>query len=428
LLEQPLGPAPRLSAPFAPPEAGEPPAGVEPELRGLLAQVSELRGLPAPPRLQLLALPADELARVALAQTARAWPEPARRTQALLLVRLGLLPPGSELLALLQPALQSGLDAFYARVDGVPTLYLRSTLAGRARREALAHELVHALQDHRHALLQRLADPTQSADRRSALHALAEADALALVEQLGLASETSRPPVALPAVLLRSLAAPYHDGRAAVAEALRAGGFGDVDALLQRPPSSTHALLHATAGAPVPSLPELPAPGPLWQQVHTDVLGEQGLRVVLEEDSGAAAALAAAWRADRLSLFESAEGQQALAWQLELAEQRAAAHVEGLLRRGPQRPNFGTKSETALPGAKWTCGAHSDAGVVATARREQHVVFASLTPGSQIAPPDAQCATLQAWIGHAALAVRPGSDGPHRSLDTPPDSRSETLQ
>lgn len=431
LVETPLEPAAELAALPSEPPAPAPPFSADPELHRVLQRVAALRGLKPPPRLQLLTLPAHQLAQAALAQVARDWPEPVRRAQALLLWRLGLLPAESDLLALLAPALEAQLEAFYARRAGVPTLFVRSTLAGTARRRALAHELVHALQDHEHALLRRLGDEAESSDRRSALHALAEADALAVVEQLGLASGEElapSPATPLPAVLLRSLAAPYRDGRERVAEALREGGFAAVDRWLRAPPASTQALLRpaSTAAARAP-LPELPEPGADWRRSHADVLGEQGLRVVLEEEGAAGAELAARWRADRLTIFEGSQGN-ALVWEIELAEPHAAAAAEPLLQRGMRRPGSGTSSGTALPGTEWTCAAHSNTGVVATARQQHLLLFASLTPGSQNVSPAAQCATVQEWIFRVRFAPRPGSDEPHRSPRTPPDSRSETVR
>jgi hypothetical protein len=393
------------------------PRAAEPELHALLAEVSALRGLPPPPLLQLVELPADQLAQAALDAAARDWPEAARRGQALLLWRLGLLPAESDLLQLLAPALEAKLEAFYARRQGVPTLFVRNTLTGNRRRGALAHELVHALQDQEHALLRRLGDAALSADRRGALHALAEADALAVVEQLGLAAsaDSSEPePSLLPRVLERSLAAPYRDGRAKVSEALGEGGFAAVDRWLRAPPESTHALLQPVSSAPGVELPELVAPSG-WLRRHADVLGEQGLRVVLDEEGVAAAELAAHWRADRLTVFQW-EGSQReeegslLGWELELADPEAAAEVGPLLRRGMSRPGSGTSSGTALPEAEWICGAHGDAGVVATARRHAAVVFASLTPDSRIVSEAAQCATLQAWLLRVRFALRPGSE------------------
>lgn len=393
----------------AQPEPG--PLSADPELGELIERIAALRGLPPPRALQLLALPAPQLAQVALAVAARDWPEPARRAQALLLWRLGLLPADSDLLQLLAPALEAQLEAFYARHEGVPTLFVRSTLGGSRRRGALAHELVHALQDQEHALLRRLADETVSTDRRSVLHALAEADALAVVEQLGLspsAAASEQPAPLLPAVLQRSLAAPYHDGRGRVAAALHEGGFAAVDRCLAAPPGSTQALLQAELpGAPAAELAELAAPAG-WQRRHADVLGEQGLRVVLEEEGAAGAVLAARWRADRLSVFQR-EDASLLGWELLLADPQAAEAVESSLQRAMRRPSPGTGSDTALAGTEWSCGAHEDAGVVATARQQERVVFASLTPGSQIVSATAQCATLQGWILRVRFTPRPGS-------------------
>jgi hypothetical protein len=331
------------------------------------------------------------------------------------------------LLALLTPALEGLLEAFYARPQGVPTLFVARALTGQARTRALAHELVHALQDHEHALLRRLADEADGSDRRSALHALAEADALAVVQRLGLvAGEVVRSPPDIPAVLLRSLEAPYRDGQTLVAQALEEGGFRAVDRWLRTPPASTHALLHPRASdEPSLLLPAFPAPEAGWQRSYTDVLGEQSLRVLLEEaEPLRAAELAASWRADRMSVFQSGE-LGALVWEVELASEDSATGLEALFHRGILRRE---RTEAALQGARWTCGAHSDVGVVATARWERRWVFGSLTPGSQIVTAAAQCASLRDWVARVRFDSRPGYVEPHRSRHTPPNSSSEVGQ
>jgi hypothetical protein len=96
--------------------------------------------------------------------------------------------------------------------------------------------------------------------------------------------------------------ASYVDGYAFV-EALRArGGFAAVDAALRNPPETTHQLLHLDAfDARRPAIPVAPpslsALGPGFRPGIADVMGEQPLRVMLDEwtDRSTASAACAGW-------------------------------------------------------------------------------------------------------------------------------------
>ncbi len=91
-----------------------------------------------------------------------------------------------------------------------------------------------------------------------------------------------------PHVLQASLAAPYADGFAFVQRQRTAGGWSAVDAALRAPPLTTEQLLHADKYAsrepPMPvAVPGVGALGPGFRAVLDDVVGEQGLRLMLEE-------------------------------------------------------------------------------------------------------------------------------------------------
>jgi hypothetical protein len=361
-------------------------------LAELLQRVAVVRGLEPGPLPSLVELPADELARRARQQFERDVPEQVRSAQALLLQRLGLVPSNFELASALEASLPGRLEAFYAGEP--PTLYSDSALSGTDRQRALAHELVHALQDRAHGLTRRLRYEPGAWDRQSALHALAEADALAVVERLGWGA-SERPPSedgpALPGVITRSLAAPYLDARARVSELLAQGGFPAVDRALAQPPASTHELLHPGEGAALPALGEFPAPSPAYQAVYADVLGEQSVRGVLEEWASAeeAAELASGWAGDRVSVFAS-DTDVAIVWELALQRPDPAGAIARLLASA-HRPVSPARSRTAV--AEWNCGTDGDGAVVGVLRQGDRVRFGSFrfaTPGG--------CSALGAWL------------------------------
>jgi hypothetical protein len=374
----------------------------DPELLRLWREVARVRGLAAgaPPR--LIELPAPELAQRALQDFAGDVPEPALRAQARLLEDLQLVPPEFALLPALEAALTDQLQAFYAAVPAAagapaPTIFIDRALRGRARRATLAHELVHALQDRWHALARRLRYEPESWDRRSALHALAEADALAVVERLGLGAPEStaggasatEPNAAVPAVIGCSLAGPYLDARERVAALLEQGGFAALDAELRQPPASSHELLHGAPPAPT-RLPRLLAPGPGWLRSYADVLGEQSLRCVLEQ--WGAAELAASWAADQLVSFER-QAADALVWELELA---SAASAQALFELSLARLALPAplSHRAAAHVTQWSCGASVANRLAFASYTGRRLRLASLSG----VPDLGGCATLETWL------------------------------
>jgi hypothetical protein len=371
-------------------------AAPDPLLDSLSRQVSALRGPWLGPLPELVSLPEPELLRRALEELRRELPVAVQRAQAHLLWRLGLVPADFEWLPALELALRGRLEALY--VSEPARLLVNRALTGRARRRAIAHELVHALQDQRHALSRRLRYAPDGWDAAGALHTLAEGDALAVVAALSLqespeseasAAWNTRSELAeeTPGVVSRSLAAPYEDGLSVVEGLLSSGGFAAVEARFVDPPASSHELLHperhAAAGPALGRLPLPVAPGPGWQLTYTDVLGEQAWRGVLEQwlPRSEARELAADWAADRVSCFEQ-EGATALRWEL-----RSSAPARALGER--------VCAGLGLRAAEWACGAHPEGGVVAVLVRGTRLVFASL---SSRGGSEASCRELQSWL------------------------------
>lgn len=364
----------------------------------------------------LVALAGPDLSREAVEQLRRSTPEEARAAIEHILSRLELVPAGFDWLGSLEHAMTGRLRAFYDPER--QSIFIDRALTGADRRHALIHELVHALQDQHHDLGARLAYAADAWDRQSALHALAEGDAeLLAARSRAPDSRTSpgppfgappSPPV--PDVLLRSLAAVYEDGRDFVEPILAAGGFDAVDAVFRDPPATTHELLHP-ATAPdqrPPLLPPVPAPDATWQLAHTEVLGEQTWRTVLEEwlADGEAERAASRWSGDRLSLFERGDAT-ALVWQLRSESQTHDAAREAL------RAQFGATRLRLTPGEAaagptrsrslndFDCRPHRDQGVVGVLSDAHDVWFMSLDDNGSV---DATCHTLGSWAERLKVA------------------------
>lgn len=394
-------------------------ATIEAELARLLPIVARRRGLAVHPAPAL-----DVVERAELVRRARRWldeqtPPLQREARAALLATLELVPAGFSLDDALAPLLERELEAFYD--PRARRIVIDRALAPERRRRALAHELVHALVDAEHGLGARLA-ALDTSDRRDALHSLAEGDAEALVAALerdaelplahleSTAGERSareapgaadgRPPAPLPAVIARSLAAPYVDGRAAARRLLDSGGFAAIDALYRRPLDGTHQLLAEGFPARLPAAaPPLPAPAPPepgWTLRHDDVLGAQAWRSVLEEwlPAQSAAELARGWDGDRLLWLERGAAR-VLVWSVRTDPARSAdvaRAVSRALRLWPPGP------DNSAPGAtrratRFACRAARDGAVVGRWIGEHVLSIASLTAAAQ----SVQCAQLSAW-------------------------------
>jgi hypothetical protein len=269
------------------------------------------------------------------------------------------------------------------------TLYVDTALRGAQSDAAIAHELVHGLQDQHFDLGALTAWRDDGSDARSAVQSLAEGDATSAMldvqlEQQGRSaldlsdSDLADPPeprdesaAGVPGVLLRSLLAPYVDGTRFVHRLRRAGGWKAVDAAWRNPPISTRELLEPNSWpdrAPPESIAVPVGPvGGIVPVAYHDVLGQQGLRVVLEEWNGTEVARAAArgWSGDRVAVF--AEGdRRAAAVHTRFDTEEAARRALAAFARGlPALPE---------PVSASGCAERPDRGPIAVVARGRDLV------------------------------------------------------
>jgi hypothetical protein len=219
-----------------------------------------------------------------------------------------------------------------------------------------AHELEHAVQEHRFHLPSRLLAMRSDSDEQRAASAVAEgeamlvmfllnapsADADTLERAAGAVRQQARAlgtPAGVPDYFVADLVFPYTTGFSVALRAYREGGWSAVDRLLRQPPTSTSALLHPDRTGTVGEVPvaELPPVPEGWEEVLTDSVGEWGLSFLLARrlERGEAAALASAWDGDRMRLIrERAEPERwALAWRLRVRTVEARSALEEAMQR-----------------------------------------------------------------------------------------------
>lgn len=252
------------------------------------------------------------------------------------------------------------------------------------QKPVMVHELQHALQD-QHFNLRRFEKwPNGDGDRETAIHALIEGDATALMynyqlKQMG-SDITKLPSIAgmadqtvsqaerdkqevflsAPAALRESLIFSYVYGAAFVQEMLQKRGWDGVSQAFTDLPQSTEQILHFEkyAAKEMPVKVELADISKLlgtgWRRLDAEVNGEFGYFVILSEFIGKkdARTASAGWGGDQSTLYENSKTGQLLLAHLSKwdtakdAEEFFRAYNERTRKRYPQAKTNPAKLET----------------------------------------------------------------------------------
>ena len=219
----------------------------------------------------------------------------------------------------------------------------RSGGLGVEERVTYAHEFTHALQDQHFDLESFGLTEVGQGDRNTAVLALIEGDATAVMSfwaqsaltpdellelvQAGLDPTASEVLNRMPPILRESLTFPYERGLQLVLGLQLEGGWDAVNAAYEDPPASTEQVLHPEkyADREAPIDVELPADlaagmGDAWRITYEDTFGEFQFGVWLRNAIGRADdgnAGAAGWGGDRFAVLEGPDD----AWALVMATQ-----------------------------------------------------------------------------------------------------------
>lgn len=222
------------------------------------------------------------------------------RQEALVLKRMGFLPPDADYEKLLFDLLSEQVAGFYDPYR--KTLYVADWLPAEMQKPALAHEIQHALQD-QHFDLRKLASPLKNeGDKQLARAALIEGDGTAVMMEFAarnMGVDSAQLPMVLaklgrqmiqlstsatpslqraPAILRESLMFPYAAGLDFVAAIRNGPGYARVDAAFLKPPVSTEQVLHPEKyladEKPVRFVPSVLKTLPTYKEQRRDVLGE----------------------------------------------------------------------------------------------------------------------------------------------------------
>jgi hypothetical protein len=284
-----------------------------------------------------MTLARDELVGRIKEKALREYPADALAREGQVLELLGFAPPGFDYLGAMMALLDAQLEGFYEPNDG--TMYLAKDLEGEEAEAALAHELVHALQDQAYDLKSRSSYRPGKGDETLALACLAEGDATSTMldymlkndprtankTAIDLKEDTIRRLITnagtnsarvqrIPHILRTTLVAPYVDGLAFVHGLRRRGGFPTVDRAWQRLPTTTEQVLHLdkwekAEPAIAVAVPTARALGRGFRMEDEDTFGELGFALAIEEWTGAveSRAIASGRGGDRSAVFANGD-------------------------------------------------------------------------------------------------------------------------
>ena len=426
--EAAAAPAASASAPPSEPRAPDAEAALQAKLREALAYVSEVRQLQAKAEVRGRLISRAQIARYMEQQLDEETPKDVLLATEAMLYGFGTVDASFDYRKSVIALMQAQLLGFYDPKQ--KTFFVGGDLSGDEADATLWHELVHALQDQHYDLSHLTTWQPDLGDGQAAAHALAEGDATsAMLDALmkprggsaldlpeGLlraesvlgAAASSAPPI-----LVRSLIAPYVDGLAFANALRRRGGFGAVDAAWRALPVSTEQVLHPEkylAAEPplLVALPGAPAHAAALQERFHDVMGEQTVRLLLEEwlPARTAAEAASGWGGDRLAVFsDEARQRWAVGWHIRFdssaaAEQAFSAWARSLPLTEPEAMKTAQPPPAkAVARGNELCRARHKRGPIALVRRGQDlgVTLGPFERNSVAVGPDPDCLTAIVW-------------------------------
>ena len=327
-------------------------------VREVLAEVVALRGLEAPPGLRAATVSRSELP--ALVERAITDAEFRRFDEVTTLYRLlGHLRPDQDYWGVLKLAL-GGVVGIYAPGEKQLWVVTRGAEIGDLegwQLETLAHELLHALQDHRFDLTAMLDEALGDLDRELAARSIVEGDAELHARLWAEGARGWRPGGArlllvgalpqagdVPEAIIREFSFPYEWGSIWAEATIARGGLDAVNAALDDPPPTTAHIIHPDDIAPgwtpeavaLPSLAD--ALGEGWRLESEGPLGEFQLLNYLVPDrdgpprrnddrSVVAADAAAGWRGDHHAVYVNG-GESVMVARLRFADAEEAREFD----------------------------------------------------------------------------------------------------
>jgi hypothetical protein len=322
----------------------------------VLKETSDLRQLPIMKSVPSSTQSRDEIQRAVIKNLDEATSPAELHASEALLKKLGLVSSDFHYRDLMVRLLTEQVAGYYE--PKTQQFYLADWIDVDGQRPVMAHELTHALQD-QHFNLRRFEKwPKGDSDAELAAHSLIEGDAtlamviyvasnplraLTFLKSISAMGAVSEELNKAPRAVRESLLFPYQEGLNWTRELYKRGGWNEVSQAFTTVPASTEQILHAEKyfahEAPVKVvLPDLslllnasekksevrgqksvpPAsaggfkPQSSWKRISSDVNGEFGLYLILDQflkSPAESRRAAAGWGGDRFDLYENATGE-----------------------------------------------------------------------------------------------------------------------
>ena len=293
----------------------------------VLKETSELRELSILKEVKSGAQSRDEIQRMIVKNLDRDTTPAEMHASEMLLKAFGLAPKEFEYRTFLIKLLTEQVAGYYD--PKAQQFYLADWIELEGQKPVMAHELTHALQD-QHFNLKRFEKwPKGDSDAELAAHALIEGDAtlamtlymaknplvaLAFMRSLGGMEAASEQFKQAPRALRESLLFPYEEGSQWATQLYKRGGWEMVSQAFSKLPQSTEQILHADKYFAYEAPQKLTLPefrrvlGPTWKRLDSDVNGEWGCYLILDEflsNTTESKQASAGWGGDRFALYET---------------------------------------------------------------------------------------------------------------------------
>jgi hypothetical protein len=338
------------------------------------------------------------------------------------LKRLGLVPENMDMRKFMLDLYGEQVAGYYDPFKG--KFFIASWMGTALQAPIMAHELTHALQDQHFNLKPFLTPIVDNSDATSARQAVVEGDAsVAMFAWLGqqngldltkqpigpMLREAMKNPAypvfqAAPAYFQASLAFPYADGSDFILATKNAGGWKAVSDLYSDLPRSSEQILHPEKykgpKQDDPTAVSLPLKLDGWKQVHTDVLGEVVMRVLMEGyfDESRADTVAAGWDGDRYRAYQKT-GARSNAHNTMVVQRStwdsatdAQEYLDAWRELLPKKYD-GTHEKADKLGSTWTTA--TEEGAVRLELKDKDVVIVDGAPD----PATAEKIAAQVWAG-----------------------------
>jgi len=370
----------------------------------VLKETSELRQLSILKEVKSGAQSRDEIQRMIIKNLDTDTTPAEMHAAEVLLKAFGLAPKEFAYRSFLIKLLTEQVAGYYD--PKAQQFYLADWIELEGQKPVMAHELTHALQD-QHFNLKRFEKwPKGESDSELAAHALIEGDAtlamtlymyknpLVALRAIAAQEISTEQFKQAPRALRESLLFPYEEGSAWATQLYRRGGWEMVSQAFSKLPQSTEQILHAEKYFAYEAPQKLMLPdfkavlGPTWKRIDSDVNGEWGFYLILDEfvnDATESQRAAAGWGGDRFAIYETGKPDevfvaQLTAWDTALdATEFFEAYAKRTMKRYPEAKE--SRSKTARgERVSWET---TNGGIVMELNGSRVAIFEGIPPGTK---------------------------------------------